>query len=164
MRILGIDPGLATIGYGVLDVEERGGRVQLQDYGVITTPPTTAMDQRLALIHQDITALLQQWEPGLVVLEKFFFYRMANTILIAQARGVILLCLGQHGATYIEFSPPQVKQFLTGYGRATKQQVQEAVQRELTLSTLPRPDDAADALALALTGHLTYLPAPAGVV
>ncbi|WP_218081552.1 crossover junction endodeoxyribonuclease RuvC [Anthocerotibacter panamensis] len=153
MHVLGIDPGFATVGYGVLDVAV-GAAIQVKDYGVITTPAHTNMERRLVTLYTDLTELLHQWQPDLIVLEKFFFYRMSNTIPVAQARGVILLCLGQHGAAYVEFSPPQVKQTLTGYGKATKQQVQEAVQRELALTTLPRPDDAADALALALTGYL----------
>jgi len=150
MRILGIDPGFATIGYGVLDI---GAGFVVQDFGVITTPATQPMEQRLALIYADLTQLLGQWQPDRVILEKFFFYRMANTIPVAQARGVILLCIGQSGVAYSEYAPPQVKQCLTGFGQASKSEVQQAVQRELGLAQLPRPDDAADALALALTGH-----------
>jgi len=152
-RILGIDPGFAIIGYGVLDHPQRTV-FEVQDFGVITTPAHTSYVERLVTIHTDLTSLLLAWKPDLVILEKFFFYRMSNTIPVAQARGVILLCLGQQGLAYQEFSPPQVKQTLTGHGRATKQEVQLAVQRDLGLSTLPKPDDAADALALALTGGL----------
>ncbi len=149
MRIIGIDPGLATIGYGVLAVNPTP---IIEDFGVITTPAHTPMEQRLALIYTDMTQLLTHWQPDMVIIEKFFFYRMGNTIMIAQARGVILLCLAQSGVAYQEFSPTQVKQTLTGFGHASKHDVQAAVQQELALIKLPRPDDAADALALALTG------------
>jgi crossover junction endodeoxyribonuclease RuvC len=159
VRIVGIDPGFATVGYGVLDVAGRDKVVQ--DYGVITTPAHTPLEQRLITLHQDLSSVLTQWQPDVIVLEKFFFYRMANTILVAQARGVILLCVGQSGAALLEFSPTQVKQTLTGYGRADKQAVQQAVQRELNLTKLPRPDDAADALALALTGWFSEPQLPA---
>lgn len=157
MRILGLDPGFATVGYGVLDIGGSPSRPVAQDYGVITTAAHTPLEQRLALIHQDVSEVIRQWQPEWIILEKFFFYRMGNTILVAQARGVILLAVGQWGGPFREFSPTQIKHTLTGYGRADKHAVQEAVQRELSLTKLPKPDDAADALAIALTGWLSGL-------
>ncbi|MFM7527651.1 MAG: crossover junction endodeoxyribonuclease RuvC, partial [Nodosilinea sp.] len=105
-------------------------------------------------IYDDLHSLIEQFTPDRVVIEKFFFYRMGNTILVAQARGVLLLVLAQHQLPPTEFTPAQVKQALTGHGNADKADVQQAVARELNLASIPRPDDAADALALALTGWL----------
>ena len=121
------------------------------DFGVIETPAKTPVGDRLCTIYDDLHSLLEQAKPDLVVIEKFFFYRMGNTILVAQARGVVMLVLAQYQLPYREFTPAQVKQALTGYGNADKADVQQAVARELNLDKIPRPDDAADALALALT-------------
>ncbi|MGB3200259.1 MAG: crossover junction endodeoxyribonuclease RuvC [Nodosilinea sp.] len=159
-RILGIDPGLAILGFGVIEglspdaapaIGAQEG-VAVVDFGVIETPAKTPVGDRLSTIYTDLHSLIDQFQPDQVVIEKFFFYRMANTILVAQARGVILLVLAQHSLAYGEFTPAQVKQALTGYGNAEKAEVQEAVARELGLDRIPRPDDAADALALALAG------------
>lgn len=117
---------------------------------MIETPAKTPVGDRLCTIYDDLHSLLDQFQPDLVVIEKFFFYRMGNTILVAQARGVIMLVLAQHQLPFLEFTPAQVKQALTGYGNADKAEVQQAVARELNLDKIPRPDDAADALALAL--------------
>jgi crossover junction endodeoxyribonuclease RuvC len=95
--------------------------------------------------------LIKEFQPELVAIEKLFFYRMSNIILVAQARGVVMLVLGQHNLPTVEFTPAQIKQALTGYGNADKQEVQQAVARELNLDAIPKPDDAADALAVALT-------------
>jgi crossover junction endodeoxyribonuclease RuvC len=154
-RILGIDPGLATLGFGLVEAAEAqpanlAGTVVL-DFGIISTPPKTPVGDRLCTIYDDLHSLFEQAKPDLVVIEKFFFYRMGNTILVAQARGVIMLVLAQHSLSYVEYTPAQVKQALTGYGNADKAEVQDAVARELNLDRIPRPDDAADALALALT-------------
>jgi crossover junction endodeoxyribonuclease RuvC len=151
-RILGFDPGLATLGYGVIDIEHR--RPILRDFGVISTPADQSLGERLCIIYQDVHTLLEQWQPQRVAAEKLFFYRMANTITVAQARGVLLLVLAQRGLSLVEFAPPVVKQTLTGYGKADKQAVQQAVAQELVLSAIPHPDDAADALAVALTAWL----------
>jgi crossover junction endodeoxyribonuclease RuvC len=158
MRILGLDPGIATVGYGVVDAHDRC--VEAGDYGIIQTRAGTEFALRLQAIHDDVQSLFLACRPDLVVVEKLFFYRMGNTIGVAQARGVVLLCTAQHRVPYVEFSPPQVKQTLTGDGRADKRQIQQAVQRELDLAALPRPDDAADALALALTGWLLRVASP----
>lgn len=153
-RILGIDPGLATLGFGVIDTQPQNAEsgVTVIDFGVISTPAKTPVGERLCTIYDDLHSLIDQFQPDQVVIEKFFFYRMGNTILVAQARGVIMLVLAQHQLPLTEFTPAQVKQALTGYGNADKAEVQEAVARELNLDQIPRPDDAADALALALAG------------
>jgi crossover junction endodeoxyribonuclease RuvC len=152
MRILGLDPGLRTLGFGLVQV----GRDQplLLEVGVIKTDADQAMGDRLVTIYQDVLSLVTEWQPERVAIEKLFFYRMGNLIPVAQARGVILLALAQCKLVPQEFSPPQIKQALTGYGNAPKQAVQEAVRRELGLAVVPKPDDAADALAIALTCHL----------
>jgi crossover junction endodeoxyribonuclease RuvC len=120
------------------------------DYGVIQTPASEEIGDRLQIIYDDLHDLIQQTQPDRVAIEKLFFYRMGNTIAVAQARGVIMLVLAQHQLPFVEFTPAQVKQALTGYGNADKYAVQEAVARELNLETIPKPDDAADALAIAL--------------
>ena len=125
--------------------------VTLLDFGVIQTTADTEMGQRLCTIYEDLHTLLREWQPDLVAIEKLFFYRMANTITVAQARGVMMLVLAQHGVPFVEFTPAQIKQALTGWGNADKYQVQQAVARELNLDYIPHPDDAADALAVALT-------------
>ncbi|HEY9873740.1 MAG TPA: crossover junction endodeoxyribonuclease RuvC [Candidatus Obscuribacterales bacterium] len=164
-RILGLDPGLAKLGFGAIicqtadsvaiatgtQVTRLPDPVKMLDFGVIQTPAHTDIGDRLCTIYEDLHTLLQQWEPDLVAIEKLFFYRMGNTIAIAQARGVIMLVLGQHRVPYVEFTPAQIKQALTGIGNADKSEVQEAVARELNLDYIPKPDDAADALAVALT-------------
>ncbi len=149
MRILGLDPGLATLGYGCIEI--HGNTCQVYDFGVITTPSDAPVGDRLQSLYNDLHTLVPALQPDWVALERLFFYKMSHTIVVAQARGVILLVLSQLHCPLMEFTPPQVKQALTGYGNAPKMDVQQAVQRELNLSTLPKPDDAADALAIALT-------------
>ncbi len=149
VRILGVDPGLATLGYGCIEVTLN--HCQVCDFGVITTPASTPVGDRLRSLYTDLHQLIPAMAPDVVAIEKLFFYKMSHTILVAQARGVILLVLSQLGYPLVELTPAQVKQALTGYGNASKRDVQQAVQRELQLACLPRPDDAADALAIALT-------------
>ncbi len=152
-QILGLDPGLATLGFGAIaHTPALGGVPSCEpiDYGVIQTPAHTEVGDRLVTIYNDLHEVLTQIQPQLVAIEKFFFYRMGNTILVAQARGVVMLVLAQHHMPYVEFTPAQVKQALTGYGNAEKFEVQQAVARELNLDIIPKPDDAADALALAI--------------
>ena len=149
LTILGIDPGMGTMGFGAIVVVEE--RVEMLDCGIISTPGKTPVPDRLKILHEDLGTLIDRFDPDWVGIEKLFFYRMGNTILVAQARGVILLALAQRQLEPREFTPAQVKQALTGYGNAQKQAVQEAVARELSLASLPRPDDAADGLAIALT-------------
>jgi crossover junction endodeoxyribonuclease RuvC len=155
-RILGLDPGLATVGFGLIAYRQSQTQihqtsVNMIDFGVIQTSSKMEMGQRLCTLFDDLHTVIQEFQPDLVAVEKFFFYRMANTILVAQARGVLLLVLAQHKLPYVEFTPAQIKQALTGYGNADKSEVQDAVARELDLDEIPRPDDAADALAVALT-------------
>lgn len=167
-RILGLDPGLARLGFGAIvcettsSVTKTGNSlnigvkiapqvVKLLDFGVIETQAKTEMGQRLRTIYEDLHELMGLVQPDLVAIEKLFFYRMANTILVAQARGVLMLVLAQVGVPVVEFTPAQIKQALTGMGNADKYEVQEAVARELELDRIPKPDDAADALAVALT-------------
>ncbi len=156
MRILGIDPGLARVGYGVIDVEEPGPagepRQQLLDCGIVTTAPGRSEGERMVEIASDLRQLLRTWRPDLAVVEKFFFYRSSTTIAVVQARGVVIMTLARFRVPVVELPPMQIKQALTGHGHADKVEVLEAVMRELGLDTPPRPDDAADALAAALTG------------
>lgn len=173
-RILGLDPGLAILGFGAICCQTTNNHysatsssavasapvvakpVALLDFGVIQTPSDTEMGKRLCTIYEDLHTLMQEWQPDLVAIEKLFFYRMANTITVAQARGVLMLVLAQHNVPSVEFTPAQIKQALTGYGNAEKQDVQQAVARELDLNYIPRPDDAADALAVALTAWFQF--------
>ncbi|MFM7363831.1 MAG: crossover junction endodeoxyribonuclease RuvC [Cuspidothrix sp.] len=154
--ILGIDPGLATVGFGAVHWQQgsttrQETTLQLVDFGVISTCAKMEMTQRLCTLFDDLHTVMDDLQPDLVAIEKLFFYRMANTIIVAQARGVLMLVLGQRKLPYVEFAPPQIKQALTNYGKADKSEVQEAVMRELGLDEVPKPDDAADALAVALT-------------
>ena len=154
--IIGFDPGLATLGFGVIrceNVRKREGNypVSLIDFGVIKTPAGQEMGKRLCTIYEDLHTLISEFKPDLAAAEKLFFYRMGNTISLAQARGILTLVLAQENIPLVEFAPPQVKQALTGYGNADKLEVQNAVARELDLDKIPKPDDAADALAVALT-------------
>jgi crossover junction endodeoxyribonuclease RuvC len=156
IKILGLDPGIAILGFGSIICQisaefNLDAKVQLQDYGIIETAAKTPFGDRLCTIYDDLHAVIAEIKPDLVAVEKLFFYRMSHTITIAQARGVLMLVLGQSGLPYVEFTPPEVKKALTGYGNAEKIEVQEAVARELALDFIPRPDDAADALAIALT-------------
>jgi crossover junction endodeoxyribonuclease RuvC len=157
IKILGLDPGIAILGFGSIicqisaEIKLDVASVQLQDYGIIETAAKTPFSDRLCTIYDDLHAVIKEIQPDLVAVEKLFFYRMSHTIAVAQARGVLMLVLGQAGLPYVEFAPPEVKKALTGYGNAQKIEVQEAVARELALDFIPRPDDAADALAIALT-------------
>jgi crossover junction endodeoxyribonuclease RuvC len=155
-RILGIDPGLATIGFGAIDFRrtQRPPSMDLIDFGILQTPPKTEIGLRLQIVYDDLHSLLDQIQPDLVAIEQLFFYRMGNTIAVAQARGVIMLAISQHKLPYVEFTPAQIKQSLTGYGNAKKPEVQDAVSRELALDYVPRPDDAADALAVAIAASM----------
>ncbi len=151
-RILGLDPGLATVGYGAIELAENSQDTpHLIDIGIIQTSSKLEIGERLAIIYDDLNTILDSIQPDWVAVEKLFFYRMGNTIAVAQARGVLILVLAQRKLPYIEFTPAQVKQALTGRGNADKNDVQQAVARELKLDKIPKPDDAADAIALAIT-------------
>jgi crossover junction endodeoxyribonuclease RuvC len=150
VRILGIDPGLARVGYGVIEV--AGSRQQLLDCGIIRTDPGRSEGDRMVEIARDLRQLLRIWRPQLAAVEKFFFYRSSTTISVVQARGVVMMTLARFAVPVVEFPPMQIKLALAGSGHARKDEVLEAVMRELDLTEPPRPDDAADALAVALTG------------
>ena len=149
MRILGIDPGIATVGFGVLVFENN--RFQLERCGVITTPAHTNLSVRLLRIYQDLSELLLMFQPDAVSVEELFFNTNISTgISVAHGRGVILLACEQNGIPLFEYTPLQVKQAVVGYGRAEKKQVMEMVRRLCGLKEAPKPDDAADAVALAI--------------
>ncbi len=150
MIILGIDPGLATVGYGV--IESVKGRTRAIDCGVILTPKDSPLPDRLLMIESSLNKLTERFKPDEIAMEELFFNNNQKTaITVAEARGVILLTCKKYCERLFEYTPLQIKQALTGYGRAEKHQIQEMVKRLLNLSKIPRPDDAADALAVALT-------------
>jgi crossover junction endodeoxyribonuclease RuvC len=150
VRILGIDPGLARVGYGVIEVAGRQQR--LLDCGIIRTDAGRSEGDRMVEIARDLRQLIRAWRPELAAVEKFFFYRSSTTIAVVQARGVVMMTLARFAVPVVEFPPMQIKLALAGSGHARKDEVLEAVMRELDLREPPRPDDAADALAVALTG------------
>ncbi|HGY5535852.1 MAG: crossover junction endodeoxyribonuclease RuvC [Prochlorococcus sp.] len=150
MRILGIDPGIARVGYGVIDTSN--GQQKMLDCGIIRTNPGNSEGDRMVEIARDLRQLIRSWKPQLASVEKFFFYRSSSTISVVQARGVIMMTLARFQVPVVEFPPMQIKLALAGSGHAEKDEVLEAVMRELNLDQPPRPDDAADALAVALTG------------
>jgi len=155
MRILGIDPGFATIGFGLI-ASERGEQRLLQ-YGAITTPAGLPFEQRLAMIFDDMTTLIASSRPEALAIEELFFgHNVTTGIGVAQGRGVILLAAAKAGVPIFEYKPSQVKQAVVGYGNAQKRQVMEMTRRLLKMEKIPRPDDAADALALALCHGRTH--------
>jgi crossover junction endodeoxyribonuclease RuvC len=150
---LGIDPGTATTGYGLVRLTP-GGDLEVVTFGVIVTPPQTPAHERLLMLYGDLKDLLSLHRPDSCAVEKLFFQRNVSTALaVGQARGVVLLAIAQAGAAVAEYTPNEVKQAVAGYGSADKRQVQEMVRTLLRLPEIPRPDDAADALAIAIT-HL----------
>lgn len=159
MRILGIDPGTGILGFGVIDVEKS--TYSLVTAGVIRTPPHTPLVERLEEIFTGLTDIITETKPQLMAIEQLFFTRNITTaISVAQARGVAMLAGGRAGLTIAEYTPTQIKQSLTGYGRADKRQVQEMVRLHLGLAAPPRPDDCADALAAAITHGLSLRATP----
>jgi len=149
MRILGIDPGYATIGFGL--IEAVRGQTQMLNYGAISTPPGIPFARRLEILFDDMTVLLKETQPEAVSIEQLFFGNNITTgIDVAHGRGVILLAVQKTGIPIFEYTPMQVKQSVVGYGKATNLQVMYMTKRLLHLQAVPRPDDAADALALAL--------------
>ena len=149
MRILGIDPGIATVGFGVIESEKNQNR--LLKCGVISTPAHTSLSSRLEQIYSDMCDLLEIFKPDAVSVEELFFNTNITTgIAVAHGRGVILLACQQAGLKIHEYTPLQVKQAVVGYGRAEKKQVMDMVKRICQLPTPPKPDDAADAVALAI--------------
>ncbi len=149
MRVIGIDPGYAIAGYGVVEASKQA--LHAVTFGAVTTKAHTPMPDRLHEIYQDFTELFSSFAPQVVAIESLFYQSNQTTaIAVAEARGVILLAAKQAGATVFEYTPLQVKQGVTGYGKATKRQVQHMVVRLLQLKSVPKPDDAADALAIAI--------------
>lgn len=156
MIILGIDPGLAIVGFGVLNKEKN--RTDVIDYGVITTPKEDTLPIRLEKIYKGMCELIDKYKPEQVALEELFFNTNITTgIAVAEARGVIILACINKGCKLFEYTPLQIKQALTGNGRADKHQVQFMVKAILKLNSIPRPDDAADGLAAALCHSQTNL-------
>lgn len=151
MLSLGIDPGTAIVGYGLVR-ELYDGALQPVDFGVIRTPAKTPMWERLEIIHEELTGIIRKYEPDRAGVEVLFFGKNVTTgITVAQARGVILLTLQQARIPIREYKPNEVKQSMTGYGAADKSQMQEMTRMMLGLEDIPKPDDAADALAIAIT-------------
>lgn len=151
MLSLGIDPGTAIVGYGLVK-EHHDGALQAIEYGVIRTPAKTPMPERLNTIFDALTDIVEQYKPDQAGVEELFFARNVTTaITVAQARGVILLALQKAGLHINEYKPNMIKQSISGYGGADKKQMQEMVRMLLNLEKIPRPDDAADALAVAIT-------------
>lgn len=153
MRIIGIDPGTGIMGFGVVDVTKD--TVKLVDAGVITTPAHTPHAERLEDIFDSLSAIIAETKPDQMSIEKLFFSQNITTAMtVAEARGVAILVGRKAGLAISEYTPQQIKQTLTGYGKADKKQVQEMVRLQLGLSEVPKPDDCADALAAAITHSL----------
>lgn len=153
MRIIGIDPGTGILGFGVIDIKDAG--YEMVTAGVITTPAHTPLDERLEEIYNGLTEIIAETKPVIMSIEKLFFARNVTTAMsVSHARGVAMLTGRLARLQIAEYTPLQIKQTLTGYGKADKKQVQEMVRLQLHLSQVPKPDDAADALAAAITHAL----------
>lgn len=149
MIILGIDPGIAIVGYGV--VEYKGNKFRTIDYGAITTKAHTKLDFRLVSVYDELCEIIHKYKPDAISIEELFFNTNVKTaITVAHARGVIVLAAAKSGIPTFEYTPLQIKQALTGYGRADKPQMQNMVKIMLNLNAVPKPDDVADALAVAI--------------
>lgn len=150
MRIIGIDPGTGILGFGVIDVQ--GAKISLVTAGVVKTPAHTPLDERLEEIYDGLTEIIAETKPDMMSIEKLFFARNVTTAMsVSHARGVAMLAGRKARLPIHEYTPLQIKQTLTGYGKADKKQVQEMVRLQLGLKIVPKPDDAADALAAAIT-------------
>lgn len=151
MRVLGIDPGYGIVGWGVVDFDDSGNFLEAVDYGVITTDKDTEFAQRILEIYRDICEILNTFEPKLVGIETLLFQNNAKTAMkVSEARGVIVLAVSQAGIDIKDISPLQVKMGITGYGKADKAQIQENIRLICGLDEVPKPDDAADAIAIAI--------------
>ncbi len=154
MRIIGIDPGTGILGFGI--IEQKGHRCLLVDAGVIRTPVKEDNAVRLLTIYDELSDIIASSRPDSMAVEKLFFAQNVTTAMtVAQARGVVLLCGQQAALSIFEYTPLQIKQAITGYGRASKPQIQEMVRTILGLDDIPKPDDCADALAAAITHTMT---------
>lgn len=150
MRILGIDPGTAIVGYSILDFVDN--KYKLIEYGCVFTDKDTPMEERLCEIYARITELIEKYKPDEMAIEELFFFKNNKTVIsVGQARGVIVLAGRQNNLKINNYTPLQVKMGITGYGKADKKQIQLMVQRILNLESIPKPDDAADAIAIAIT-------------
>jgi crossover junction endodeoxyribonuclease RuvC len=155
LRILGIDPGIAIVGFGFVD--KQGSKVTPVQYGCIQTEAHTPEEERLLQVYEGMKQLIDKYKPDAVALEKLFFNRnVTNAMSVSQARGVLVLAAVQSGLPVAEYTPMQVKQAIVGYGKAEKQQVQEMVRMFLKLQAVPKPDDVADALAVAICHAHSY--------
>lgn len=155
MKIFGVDPGTARVGWGV--IEENAGKITVLNFGCVETQPTSKPEIRLKQIFDSVSSLLRKEKPDVMALEELFFATNAKTVIpVAEARGTVLLCAAAHNAPVVSYTPLVVKQTITGNGRADKLQVQRMVMRLLNLSQVPKPDDTADALAVALTHAYSY--------
>ena len=149
MRIIGIDPGLARVGYGIIEV--NNSIKKFLDCGIIETHKKKKEEDRLFEIYQDLIQLIEVWKPDCAAVEKFFFYKSSTTISVVQARGVIMMTLGSKNIPIKEYAPAQIKLAVTGTGKASKREILDSVMLSLNLTYAPKPDDSADALAIALT-------------
>ena len=150
MIILGIDPGIATLGFGLVD-KDKNGNCTVVDYGVVKTPKEEGLPVRLAMLEEGVNKIIEKYKPEEIAMEELFFSKNITTgIAVAHARGVAMLACVKKCGRLFEYTPMQIKQALTGYGRADKAQIQQVVASILRLKTIPKPDDAADALAIAL--------------
>ena len=149
MRVLGLDPGYAIVGWGVL--EAAGNRMAPVGYGALITDKDTPFEKRLVEIYDGMLDICRRYQPQAISIEKLFYQHNQTTVIgVAEARGVLLLAAGQCGIPIYEYTPMQVKQAVTGYGKAVKKQIQEMTRRLLALESIPKPDDTADALAMAI--------------
>ena len=159
-RILGIDPGIGICGFGLIESTSRASAKAL-DYGVVKTTVDAPLPQRLKELYDSLIEVFEQTKPDMVAVEKLFFSKNITTgIAVAEARGIVLLVAEQKGVTVYDYSPNQIKKCLTGYGSANKTQMEEMVRVHLNLKEKPKPDDAADALAVAITCGFMYLEGP----
>ena len=149
MIIIGIDPGLARVGYGI--IEFKRNEKTLLDCGIIETQKDQKEENRLFEIFMDLKELINRWKPDYAAVEKYFFYKSSTTISVVQARGVIMMTLGSFNIPITEYAPAQIKLTITGFGKATKKDILNSVMYNLKLDYPPKPDDSADALAIALT-------------
>lgn len=154
MKILGIDPGTGILGFAV--IEKKSSKLSMLDAGVIKTPPNQNDSKRLKTIYDELKEIIKLNSPEVMAVEKLFFAQNVTTAMsVSQARGAVLLCAEKQGLEVFEYTPLQIKQAITGYGRADKKQIQEMVKTILRLDEIPKPDDCADALACAITHAMT---------
>ncbi|HBM81273.1 MAG: crossover junction endodeoxyribonuclease RuvC [Clostridiales bacterium] len=158
MIILGIDPGIAILGYGVIKYEKD--KLYMINYGALITKPSSTMPERLSILYRGLKDIINKYKPDDLAVEELFFNKNVKTALtVGHARGVSLLCAYEAGLNIFEYTPLQVKQSIVGYGRADKMQIQQMVKAILGLKTIPKPDDAADALAIAIChAHSSHVP------